>query len=209
MQKGRSMAKDNETSRYFTLVIYPKEIKGENLAKLFSLGWVYISPIHNQEPICYDELPSVLSIAGIKEHQHYLFKMPNKQTENSFIQKVCEVLHKDLTGVAIHKGDCLVKDVSMMIRYFYHMDSPNKEPFDWEDAIMYCHPTFEVEVLKAFNSEITFKVSVLIQTEVIKNINNIIFYYPNSTILNKWLYTGRNMYVVNSQFNEIRRNSKL
>ena len=203
------MSKDNETSRYFTLVIYPKEIKRDNLAKLFTLGWVYISPIHNKEQISYDDLPCVPCLPTVKEHQHYLFKMPNKQTENSFIQKVCEVLNKDLTGVAIHKGDCLVKDVSMMIRYFYHIDSPNKEPFNWEDAVMDCHPTFEEEVLKAFNSEITFMVSVLIQNEVIKNINNIIFYYPNSTILNKWLYTGRNMYVVNSQFNEIRRNSKL
>lgn len=203
------MSQDNETSRYFTLVIYPKEIKGENLAKLFSLGWVYISPIHNMEQNEYDDLPSVLSLQGVKEHQHYLFKMPNKQTSNAFVKKVCEVLNKDLTGVALHKADCLVKDVSMMIRYFYHMDSPSKEPFNWEDAVMDCHPTFEDEVLKAFNSEITFKVSVLIQNEVIKNINNIIFYYPNSTILNKWLYTGRNMYVVNSQFNEIRRNSKI
>lgn len=204
------MSKDNETSRYFTVVIYPEEITKQNFNALFSLGWVFISPIHNAEiDSKYDCLLVPVTYVYPKKHQHLLIKMPNKQTENAFIKKLCDALNKDFTGIALHKGDSMVKDVSMMIRYFYHMDSPSKEPFNWEDSLQDVHPTFEEEILKAFNSEISFKVSLLIQTGVIKNIQNIIFYYPNSTILNKWLYTGRNMYVVNSQFNEIRRNSKL
>ena len=202
------MGKDNETSRYFTLVIYPQEITKDAIERLRGLGWIYISPIHNQKPVePYGYIGEFKPTT--KEHQHWLFKMPNKQTENAFIQKVAEALNKDFTGVALHKGDSMVKDVFMMIRYFYHMDNPNKEPFNWEDALMYCHPTFCEEILKAFNSEITFKISMLIQTGTIKNIQNIMLYYPESIVLTKWLYTGRNMYVVNSMFNEIRRNEKL
>jgi len=48
-----------------------------------------------------------------------------------------------------------------------------------------------------------------IQKGEIENIQQIVYYYHNSAVLTKWLYTGRNMYVVNSQFNEIRRNGKV
>ena len=70
---------DNQTSRYFTIVIYPKEIKRENLDKLFSLGWIYISPIHNREEIDTSNRPSVLSLPAKKEHQHLLFVWHFKQ----------------------------------------------------------------------------------------------------------------------------------
>ena len=43
------MGKDNETSRYFTLVIYPEEITKDAVERLRGLGCIYISPIHNQK----------------------------------------------------------------------------------------------------------------------------------------------------------------
>ena len=202
---------DNERSRYFTLVIYPDEAPKRTVQKLSKLGILFISPIHDtwHKPVGYIGEFAPSEFKATKQHQHLLLKMPNKQTENSFIIKLSEALNNDFTGVALHKGDALVKDVTMMIRYFYHMDSPNKEPFDWQDALMDVSPQFTEEVLKAFNLEITVLISMKIQTEEIKNIQQIMIFFPNQAVLTKWLYTGKNMYVVNSMFNEIRRNSKI
>lgn len=205
------MSKDNETSRYFTIVVYPDEMPKGTMIKLSRLGVLYISPIHESKksPDVYIGEFAPSDYKPPKKHQHIAIKTPNKQTENAFIIQLCEVLNNDFTGVSLHKGDALIKDIHMMIRYFYHLDSPAKEPFNWEDALQDVNPQFTEEVLKAFNLEITVKVSLLIQAGEIENIQQIMCYYPNSAVLIKWLYTGRNMYVVNSQFNEIRRNSKL
>lgn len=93
----------------------------------------------------------------------------------------------------------------MMIRYFYHLDNPLKEKFNIELAFEDVVPNFTDEVVKAFNLEITLRVSYGIQSEEIKNIQDILTLYTNSAVTTKWLYTSRNMYVVNSMFNELRR----
>lgn len=199
------------TSYYFTIVVYPDEMPKNTINKLFNIGTLFISPIHNNEqfkPKGYigDFAPS--DYKPPKRHQHILIKASNKITANIFIQRLCEQLNNDFTGVALHKEDCLVKDAPMMIRYFYHLDNPNKEHFNIELAFCDVCPNLTEEVIKAFNLEITCRISQAITLGEIENIQQVMFFYDNSAIMTKWLYTGRNMYVVNSLFNELRRVKK-
>ena len=207
------MANDNASSYYFTIVVYPHEMKADTIFKLHNIGTLFISPIHNsfknkeqQNYYNYVACNQDYLLGNLpKPHQHILFKSSNKMTENAFIKKLCDTLGNDFTGVALHKGDSLVKSPDMMIRYFYHLDNPLKEKFNIELAFEDVVPNFTDEVVKAFNLEITLRVSFGIQSEELKNIQDIITLYSNSAVTTKWLYTGRNMYVVNSMFNELRR----
>ena len=205
------MAQSLPTSNYFTLVVYPDEMLPNTVNELYNLGAIFFSPIHNSQPIpnCFigDFRPS--DYKPPKKHQHVLIKCSNKITENAFIIRLCDVLHNNFTGVALHKGDSLVKSPDIMLRYFYHLDNPTKEHFNLETAFMDVYWSFTEEVIKAFNLEITMLVSYRINIGEIENIQQIQTYYPNSAVLTKWLFTGRNMYVVNSMFNEIRRNERL
>jgi len=196
------------TSNYFTVVIYPNEIEKNTINSLYQLGTIYFSPIHFHQAENVkigDFAPS--QFKERKAHQHLLIKSCNKITENSFIMRLCDILNNDFTGLSLHKGDCLVKKPEQMIRYFYHLDNPTKEHFDLEDAFEDVPINFTNEVVNAFNNEITLRVSFAIQADEIENIQQLIGFYANSAILTKWLFTGRNMYVVNSMFNEKRRNS--
>lgn len=199
------------TSYYFTIVVYPDEMPKGTINKLYELGSIFISPIHSgkktADTFIGEFAPS--EYKPPKKHQHLLVKHSNKTTANIFIQKLCMVLNNDFTGVSLHKEDCLVKSPEMMIRYFYHLDNPTKEHFNIELAFEDVPLNFTEEVIKAFNTEITLLVTGAIQKGEIENIQQIVYYYHNSAVLTKWLYTGRNMYVVNSQFNEIRRNGKV
>lgn len=199
------MANDNATSYYFTIVIYPSEMNFDTLFRLQDIGTLFISPIHNRDNLNHSAVQTFLLGKSSKMHQHILIKASNKMTENAFIKKLCDALGNDFTGVALHKGDSLVKSPDMMIRYFYHLDNPLKEKFNIELAFEDVVPNFTDEVVKAFNLEITLRVSYGIQSEEIKNIQDILTLYTNSAVTTKWLYTSRNMYVVNSMFNELRR----
>lgn len=199
------------TSEYFTVVVYPDEMPKDTIKKLYELGTIFVSPIHNGQkmPDVYIGEFSPTDFKPPKKHQHLLIKHSNKTTANIFIQRLCKVLNNDFTGVALHKEDALVKDAPKMIRYFYHADNPCKEHFNLELAFEEVPLNFTSEVIKAFDTEIKMLVSSSIQKGEIENIQQIMYYYSNSAVLTKWLYSSKNMYVVNSMFNEIRRNGKV
>ena len=135
------MSNDNATSNYFTVVTYPLEFNRDDA--LWQVGTIFESPIHNAN---IPQVPSTINSTVFrnykgetyvytdgklkKPHVHVLIKTPNKMTEKAFIEKLCKALDKDLTGLALHQGDALVKQPQTMIRYFYHLDSPMKESFD-------------------------------------------------------------------------------
>ena len=209
------MASDNVSSNYFTVVVYPLEFQRDN--DLWMLGSVYDSPIHNAKqpttPMCRETFitfengfcfSSSFENVG-KPHIHKLIKTPNKMTENAFIEKLCKILGKDLTGIAIHKGDTLVKEPTTLLRYFYHLDSPMKEPFDYTQAFIQVPRVFTKEIVSAFDIEIREQITFNIQMGIYENINQIIFANDYSLVFTEWLYRGRNMYVINSMFNEIRK----
>lgn len=202
------MGKQLPTSNYFTIVVYPNEFKNFNV--FYNLGSVFFSPLHNlqTQPFGFigDFCPSDYKVP--KPHYHLLIKCSNKITENAFIIRLSELLHNDFTGVALHKGDSLVKNAEIMLRYFYHLDNPTKEHFNVELAFQEQFLNFTEEIIKAFNLEITLRISFGISSGEIENIQQIMTLYPCSAITTKWLYTGKNMYVVNSLFNEFRRNER-
>lgn len=209
------MSKENASSNYFTLVVYPLEFNRDN--ELWKLGSIFESPIHNANhdfhPMCnatvvcsenFGSYVKSFEMQG-KPHIHKLIKTPNKITENAFIEKLCRVLGNDLHGIALHKGDTLVKEPTTLLRYFYHLDSPMKEVFDYTQAFIQVPRVFTKEVVSAFDIEIREDITLGIQTGRYENINQIIFAHEYSLVYTEWLYRGRNMYVVNSQFNEIRK----
>lgn len=196
------------SSYYFTFVVYPNEFS--NIGLFYNLGSIFVSPIHNKEfkPFGYigDFKPN--GVNNPKPHIHVLVKCSNKITENAFIIRLCDVLKNDFKGVALHKGDCLVKNPQMMLRYFYHLDNPLKEHFNIELAFQEQFINFTEDIIKAFNTEISLRISFGITSGEIENLQQIMLLYPCSAITTKWLYTGKNMYVVNSLLNEQRRNER-
>lgn len=208
------MASQNASSNYFTIVYYPLEFKDEHL--FWKLGTVFESPIHNANQDLHPMCKGMMMMAKDfgyevkfekqgKPHIHVLIKTPNKMTEKAFVQKLAMLLDKDLTGVALHQGDALVKDPTTLLRYFYHLDSPMKERFDYTQAFIEVPRTLTKEIVSAFDIEIREDITMGIQTGRYENINQIIFANEYSLVYTEWLYRGRNMYVVNSQFNEIRK----
>lgn len=208
------MSNNNASSNYFTLVYYPLEFKEEHL--FWKLGTVFESPVHNSgidlHPMCQGVMKVTFNFGYEcnferqgKPHIHVLIKTPNKMTENAFIEKLCKVINNDFTGIALHKGDALVKDPTTLLRYFYHLDSPMKERFDYTQAFIEVPRTLTKEIVSAFDIEIREDITMGIQIGRYENINQIIFANEYSLVYTEWLYRGRNMYVVNSQFNEIRK----
>lgn len=206
------MSNNLPSSYYFTLVVYPEEMKPDTINKLYNLGTIFFSPVHNKKKQFDGYIGEFKPSHTPKTHIHLLIKSCNKITENAFIKRFCELFQTsecvNLQGIALHKGDCLVKNPEMMLRYFYHLDNPMKERFNLDDAFEEVPMNFTEEVVKAFHTEIMVKITYLIQSGEIENIQQICF-ESNSAVYMKWLYTGRNMYVVNSMFNELRRNERL
>lgn len=213
------MADTSPSSNYFTFILYPNEfyeIHDDTI--LWELGTIYRSPLHNANAL---NVPMPLEFMAKTEygfiqfrancdgqkkaHYHYLVKTPNKMTSKKFGQLLASVLQKDFTGLAYCESQCLVKCPEVMLRYFFHIDSPMKESFCLMDAFRCVPSNFTKEFVKAFDVEIRAIITGAIQNGEIENIQQILFYNDSSLVFTEWLYRGRNMYVINSMFNEIRK----
>ena len=216
--KGNTSMSKPTYSNYFTVVIYPDEFKRFEL--LYELGALYRSPIHNAyKHFRNKEPPNALAVANNewipygykpkKAHQHILIKTPNTYTENTFLVKLLGVLKNDITGIAIHQGDCFVKKPQTLLRYFYHVDNPTKEHFNLETAFECVEPQFTKEVASAFEVEITHIITHHIYNGDFTSLNDIIFYNSNSLVFEEFLRRSHNLYYVMSVFKENRFVNKL
>lgn len=190
------------TSNYFTFVVYPEDINPCTLHKLFSLGSIYRSPLHNPNLGDFD------SVAGLlvrkKIHFHILFKLPYKTTYNGFMEYLVNNGINNHNGIAFHKEDCVVYDVCKLLRYFYHFDYPNKEQFSVFDVLNNCTTGFCDEVVKAFDNELRVAVCQVILSKNVDSVSDLIStdFFNNSYVIQKWLTTGRNLYLVSTLLKE-------
>lgn len=181
------------TGYFFTFVIYP-EFTQEKL--LYELGYVFISPIHNKS-----------GLTG-KPHKHVLLKTPNKYTANTFYEKFVYLLNGDFTGIAIFTGELLVNDVSQMLRYFYHLDNPNKERFDYDNSYLNCDICFSPYVAKAFDLEISNILTIMLLGSGICTLDFVFKKASiNTFVLQYWLRQGRNLYYISKLLDENLKNN--
>lgn len=203
-ERGDDMSKgqqNNDKSYFFTCVIYPEFTR---LNKLYDLGYIYESPIHydNPDELLYKKLNYCGSDAcrpDYKPHKHILIKTAKKLTENAFLDKIIKLLNYDITGIAIHKGECLVGDAKMMIRYFYHLDNPTKEHFDINTAFDNVYPCFASLLSSAFDTEICHILTWYILSNHITKLTDVLtFNGINTLVFESWLRQGRNLYYIKS-----------
>ena len=203
-----------EYSNYFTVVIYAEF---NRLEKLLELGQIYQSPIHFSRNNHYVREPpkptDIISatnewiLYGSKEnkpHQHIMIKTANKYTENTFLVALMKILKNDITGIAIHESQVLVKSPTTLLRYFYHIDNPTKEHFNLATAFESVQPMFTKEVVSAFEVEIRHLILSEIMNGNIKNLQDVLTYNSYSLVFEEYLSRGRNLYLVMSLFKETR-----
>lgn len=190
------------TSNYFTFVVYPEEVSPDILSRLFSLGSIYTSPLHNPN-IGDTGIVDGLLIPK-KIHSHFLFKLPYKTTYNGFVEYLCNNGITNFNGIAIHKEDCVVYDVCKLLRYFYHFDYPNKEQFSVFDVLNNSTIGFCDEVAKAFDNELRVAICQTILTKNVNSVSDLIStdFFNNSFVIQKWLTSGRNLYLISTLFKE-------
>ncbi|MCQ2977719.1 MAG: replication protein, partial [archaeon] len=133
---------------------------------------------------------------------------PNKVTANKFYEKLVYLLGGDFTGIAVFSGEILVQDVSQMMRYFYHLDNPNKERFDYDNSYLNCDICFSPYVAKAFDLEITNILTIMLLGSGIHTLD---FLFKkssiNSFVLQYWLRQGRNLYYISKLLDENLKNN--
>lgn len=186
-------------SHFFTTVIYPGEF-GKKVNLLYNLGSVYFSPIHHGD-YGFSREETALTVKK-KDHQHIMIRTSRKMTENAFIEQLCELLHNDLSGIALHTGDTLVSDPAFLLRYFYHLDNPLKEHFDLMEAFNDVFPNFTDIVIKAFDKEIRGAVTYNIFEGNIKSFQDICTFGSQTIVFQEWLFRGHNAYVVKNLLDE-------
>lgn len=202
-------------SNYFTVVVYD-EFTRINL--LYELGSLYFSPVHFYQnrhksdackPQAFDLIKAsnewrLYGYTERKPHQHILIKTARNYTENTFIQALLQLLNNDVTGIAIHQGDCLTKRPDLALRYFYHIDNPTKEHFNLATAFESVMPAFTKEVVTAFEIEITHIITSEILMGNIKSIEDVLIYNSYSLVFEEYLRRGHNMYLVMSTIKDRR-----
>lgn len=220
------MADKKKAFKYFTFIIYPEEFPASSIPNLKSLGTMMISPLHT--PACEsprdpnDIAGTSLKALGtslasldftdfdddFKVHYHCICKSGSKMTEISFMQKVCEALNNDLHGIAVNPQNCGVADPSLLIRYFYHLDHPHKQQFDFDLSTLDVPKVFFEECKKAFTVELSF----LIQScFVICDSLNSLYYHINKNCspFVSWIFwNSKNTYLISQLYKEQRELEK-
>ena len=213
------MAEKKKAYRYFTFILYPEEFPSSCIKDLVPLGVMMVSPLHdpNEEHksdgfsscsalhVVGTELSSFcFSDDDYKIHYHVIVKSPNKITEISFMQKVCELLHNDLRGISISPYDCGVADPSLLIRYFYHLDHPHKQQFNFDLASLDVPTAFFKECKDAFAIEI----SMLLQKEFVMcdSLNSLYTHInAHTTAFISWnFWNSKNTYLISQLYKEQR-----
>lgn len=211
------MADKKKAYRYFTFIIYPGEFPSYLIKELVPLGVMMISPLHTPscEKVNFSESPSgSLRVIGtdlsmfidddLKDHYHVIVKSTNKITEISFMQKVCDLLHNDLRGISVNPTDCGVADPSMLIRYFYHLDHPHKQQFDFHLDTLDVPKVFFEECKKAFSVELC----MIIQKEfVMCDCLNSLYSHINthcSPFISWIFWNSKNTYLISQLYKEQR-----
>lgn len=195
--------KNNASGYFFTVVIYPDEF-GQKVKLLYNLGSVYFSPIHHGDYLGKPKSEFEI-VHKIKDHQHLMIRAPTKMTANAFIIKLMDLLHNDITGIAISKEFILVTDPAQMLRYFYHLDNPLKEHFPIETALDDVLPNFTDVVIKAFDKEIRGIVLANIFEGNVRRLKDVCTLGCCSIVFQEWLFKGKNGYVVKQMIDEERK----
>lgn len=191
---------------YFQFVYYPQD--RQDISQLYLLGMLHFSPMHNAK--CKTQEQAKNNWLDYynnhnKPHYHVMIHSNRKMTENTFIQAVCEILHGDLSGIAIVKGKCYVEDTTAVLRYYLHLDIPTKEHFNLADSLQGVTPTFAKDCAKAYDAELSYIVQTAIYLGKATTLEDIIFMWGNENwILSAWLKQGKNSYIVNSMLNDKR-----
>ena len=198
-QQGKKKPK---AYNYFTFVWYPQDrpnLFKKGNEKLYNLGFFTFSPFHN-------EISDNYLIGKGKPHYHVLCKSANKQTENAFIKALVEALGNSLQGVAIHKGDTGVENVSLMLRYFLHLNNPIKEKFDCVKFYEECPIVFAEEYAKAFQTEIQVYIQAYIIGSKCTEFAEVLASLGNSNIIiTEWLNQRKHMQLVYNLLNDNRK----
>lgn len=129
-----------------------------------------------------------------------MFKTSNRMTENKFIQRLAELLNDDFTGIAVKKGETLVYKPEIMLRYFYHLDNPNKEHFNILSAFESVPPCFTKEVAKAFEVEITHIITENILLGNFQTMRDIIYFNSCSLVFEEYMRCTKNLYYIRNFF---------
>lgn len=188
--------KSKPTQTYFFQgLIYPTEFK-HSLDIISQIGYVLFSPLHFDNGLISLDLENTRYFKGKpchKAHYHFMVRAPSKITFNSFQCKLANLLNNDFSGIAINEEESLVHNVHFALRYFWHLDNPNKQQFNLDTCISSNIPnTYLDSVAKAFDIELLNYITNKINTREIVCINQI----ANIPLLCVWLRQGRNAYLV-------------
>ena len=213
------MAEKKKAYRYFTFLLYPDEFPGSLIKDLASLGVMMISPLHT--PYVETHPPDNVSFSSelrkvaetalaeigfnddeLKDHFHVICKSANKITENSFVSNVCELLHNDLRGISINPQNCGVEAPELLLRYFYHLDHPSKQHFDFDLMDINVPLAFFKECRSAFQVEIDLW--IMAEFEHSSSLNNLRNATTGSPFLSWVFWNSKNTYLISQLYKEQR-----
>lgn len=215
------MADKKKSFNYFTFLLYPDEFPSSLIKDLCSLGVMMISPLHqpSKEHFVGRSSSSDLKVIGnmlstitlpwdddLKDHFHVICKSGSKITENSFVQKLCMVLNNDLRGLSINPNDCGVAKPELLIRYFYHLDHPHKQQFDFDLMTLDVPLAFFTECKLAFNVELSLLTMALFDES--NSLNGLQNLTRASPFVSWYFWNCKNIYLISQLYKERRELEK-
>ncbi len=116
-------------TRNYTAIFYPEDLP-ENWKTMLDethVKWVE-SPLHDKD-LNADGKPK-------KAHHHTMFMFQSVKTKEQFIEYLKDLFGESETGSIVGVADPQpVQDKSALIRYFAHLDNPEKVQYDIKDII--------------------------------------------------------------------------
>lgn len=136
-------AKEPKRSRTWTFIVYPESAPAnwEAIIDETHLCWCH-SPLHNKD---VDQDPETGEPKQKKIHWHVLVQFPSKKS-----QKQVDNLFKEKLNCTHAQ---IVANTPGMLRYFVHIDNPEKAQYSFEEFKMYCHGGMLTKVESAFKSD--------------------------------------------------------
>lgn len=127
-QKEYDKKRADQRGRNWVVVIYPEDLPSDWEQKLIGLHLkLLLSPLHDKD-VNADGSPK-------KPHHHLLIMFDNHKTAKQVYEVMSQITEKSqngsLCGVApIVPHECKVADRGAMVRYFCHLDNPDKTQYD-------------------------------------------------------------------------------
>lgn len=145
-QKGYDEKRQGTRVRNWTIIFYPEDLPENWLEKVIDLRVKFIlSPLHDKD-LNADGEPK-------KPHYHSLFMFENLKTEQQVIKMFKELFGESESGSIIGVPEPKkVTDRGSMVRYFCHLDNPDKVQYDVSELQGY-NGADVLDVLKRSASE--------------------------------------------------------